>query len=62
MTGAAILPGGDSDGMNEKELIAALLAVFPNMTLGEDNDGQLLVYTDVRLVGGLVQPFEGGLS
>lgn len=48
--------------MNENELIAALLAIFPNMTLGEDNDGQLLVYTDVQLVGGEVQPFAGGLS
>ena len=42
----------------ESEMISQLLAVFPNMTLGEDSDGQLIVYTDTRLVGGQVVPYE----
>ena len=44
--------------MTEVELVRALLAVFPDMTLGEDNDGQLVVYTDCRLVNDQVIPFE----
>ena len=35
--------------MTLNEMIEALLAIFPNFTLGEDNSGQLLVYTDVML-------------
>lgn len=44
--------------MTETEMISKLLAIFPNMTLGEDNDGQLVVYTDCRLSNGQVETYE----
>ena len=40
--------------MTEKEMITQLLSIFPNMSLGEDNSGQLLVYTDKILHNGFV--------
>ncbi len=45
--------------MTERELIDRLLAFLPNMTLGEDNSGQLVVYTDRKIVGGELVPFDG---
>lgn len=44
--------------MTETEMISKLLAIFPNMTLGEDNNGQLVVYTDCRLCDGQVETYE----
>lgn len=43
--------------MTEKEMIEKVLFIFPNMTLGEDNSGQLIIYTDTEIVGGDVVPF-----
>jgi len=31
------------------DLYAKVLAIFPNAQLGEDRDGQLLIYTDMRV-------------
>lgn len=45
--------------MTEQELIDRLLTVLPNMTLGEDNDGQLIIYTDMRTENGEVHNFDG---
>ena len=44
--------------VSENELIGKLLEIFPNMTLGEDNSGQLIVYTDCRLVGDSVVAYK----
>jgi hypothetical protein len=33
------------------ELYTQVLAVLPEATIGEDNDGQLIVYTAMRLQG-----------
>lgn len=45
--------------MTENEAISKLLEIFPNMTLGEDNDGQLIVYTDTRIdADGNIEPLE----
>jgi hypothetical protein len=35
--------------MTVDDAMRALLAVFPNATVGSDNDGQLVVYTDCRV-------------
>lgn len=44
--------------MTENEMIAKLLEIFPNMSIGEDNDGQLIVYTDMQLsADSQVEPF-----
>ena len=44
--------------MNISEAMQGILSVFPNATIGEDNDGQIVIYTDVRLVrGGTLVPF-----
>lgn len=48
--------------MNESEMISKLLAVFPNMELGEDNDGQLIIYTDCRLIDDMVVKMEEELA
>jgi hypothetical protein len=29
------------------EMMESILAIFPDATTGEDNDGQLIIYTDV---------------
>jgi hypothetical protein len=31
------------------EAVAEVLKVFPNATFDEDNDGQIIIYTDKRL-------------
>ena len=49
---------GKKNIVSEDELIGKLLEIFPNMTLGEDNSGQLIVYTDCQLVGGTVVAYE----
>jgi len=49
---------GDGARMTEREAIRRLLEIFPNMTLGEDNSGQLIVHTDTRLLGDVLVPFE----
>lgn len=48
--------------MNENELVEKLLQIFPNMELGEDNDGQLIIYTDCELTNGIVTPYKEGRS
>lgn len=35
-----------------------ILEILPNATLGEDNDGQVIIYTDLRLNQGKLEPFE----
>jgi hypothetical protein len=30
-------------------LMQAILEILPNATIGEDNDGQLVIYTDVSV-------------
>jgi hypothetical protein len=30
------------------ELVAAIAAILPNASFGEDNDGQLVIYTDLK--------------
>lgn len=32
------------------ELYAALLVILPDAQLGEDNDGELIIYTNKRIV------------
>ena len=44
--------------MTYDELMRAILEVLPHATAGEDNDGQLIIYTDMRLSGDDVVPFE----
>lgn len=33
-------------------LVAAIAAVLPNASFGEDNDGQLVVYTNLKQISG----------
>lgn len=35
--------------MNFDELYSIVLGIFPNASIGEDNDGQLVIYTDMML-------------
>lgn len=45
--------------MTFDELLRALLAVCPQGSMGEDNDGQLVFYTDLRSgEGETVEAFE----
>ncbi len=44
--------------MTYDELMAAILTILPHATAGEDNDGQLVIYTDMRLDGDNVVEFE----
>lgn len=45
--------------MTFDELLRALLAVCPHGSMGEDNDGQLVFYTDLRETkAGTVEPFD----
>lgn len=43
--------------MNENDMLSRLLQIFPDATLGEDSDGQLIIFTDMRLSGEDVVPF-----
>lgn len=36
--------------MTTHELLNKILGLCPNATLGEDNDGQIVIYTDMRIV------------
>ena len=38
--------------MTVDDLIREILAILPFATFGEDNDGQLIIYTDMMCVGG----------
>ena len=38
-----------NEGLTYDDLYRKVLALFPDATLGEDNDGQLVVYTDLRM-------------
>jgi hypothetical protein len=40
------------------EALAKVLAIFPHATFGDDNDGQLIIYTDMVLDGISVRPFD----
>ena len=31
----------------EREMVGKLLSIFPNATWGVDNDGQVIIYTDL---------------
>lgn len=44
--------------MTESEMLSQLLKIFPDATLGEDNDGQLIIFTDMRFSGENIVPFE----
>lgn len=45
--------------MTVDDAMRAVLAVFPTATVGSDNDGQLVVYTDCRVNGDFeLVPFE----
>jgi len=44
-------------GMTYSEALAQVLAIFPHATFGDDNDGQLIIYTDMVLRGDSVLPF-----
>ena len=35
--------------MTEQEMLEKVLSIFPNASMGEDNDGQLVIYTDMRI-------------
>jgi hypothetical protein len=43
--------------MTENEMLSRLLQIFPDATLGEDSDGQLVIFTDMKLSGENVVPF-----
>ena len=36
--------------MNENDVIRLMLESFPNATLGEDNEGQLIIYTNLTVI------------
>ena len=36
--------------MNTNDLINTIIGLCPNATLGEDSDGQIVIYTDMRIV------------
>lgn len=40
------------------EFYSRLLEILPNATVGEDNDGQLVIYTDMRVSEDKLIPFE----
>lgn len=40
------------------DLMRFLYPVLPNATVGMDNDGQLVIYTDMTLVGDNLVPFQ----
>jgi hypothetical protein len=42
--------------MEFNEFMRAILDILPNATVGEDNEGQVVVYTDLRLVGSDTHP------
>lgn len=44
--------------MTETEMLKKLLPIFPDLELGEDNDGQLIICTNTRLINGIVDPFD----
>lgn len=44
---------------NASELIEFVALHFPNATIGEDNDGQIVIYTDLsEMPDGLIAPYE----
>lgn len=36
--------------MNENELMSKILEVLPNAMFGTDNDGQVIIYTNLKVV------------
>lgn len=36
--------------MNLQETMLKITEIFPNATIGEDSDGQLIIYTDMEVV------------
>jgi hypothetical protein len=45
---------------NLSDLSDWLRVVLPEHSIGEDMDGQLIIYTNLRVVGNIVFPFEDG--
>lgn len=44
--------------MTYDELVKAVLGILPNATFGDDNDGQLVIYTDLfEGAEGQLKPF-----
>jgi hypothetical protein len=43
---------------NFKEFMVLMLNTFPNAEVGEDNDGQLVIYTALAIKDGKVVSFE----
>jgi len=37
--------------MTFDEMMAAVLAILPSAAFGEDNDGQIIIYTNMRETG-----------
>lgn len=45
--------------MDANELIREVLKLFPTATIGEDNDGQIVIYTDLaETPDGWIVPYE----
>ena len=45
--------------MDANELIRKVLELFPTATIGEDNDGQIVIYTDLaETPDGWIVPYE----
>ena len=40
------------------ELMEKINEICPDATIGEDNSGQLIIYTDVKLEGDVLVPLE----
>lgn len=43
---------------NLEDLLALFLPLLPEATVGDDNDGQVIIYTNLRLDGEALVPFE----
>lgn len=44
--------------MSFDDFMRLVLAQFPNAEVGQDNDGQLVVYTGLHELDGSIVPFE----
>ena len=44
------------------DLMRAVLTILPNASLGEDNDGQLIIYTNLRVADGTTRTAAGELE
>lgn len=46
----------DDKTFTETEFMILCLAVFPDAEIGEDNDGQIVIYTNMHDVDGRIVP------